>query len=112
MVHESESVAWLHAERRITIAEVAECCCLPEAAVRDLVECGALPPADPGASSWEFAADLLPGMRVAARLCADLELEARALPVVLGLLHRIERLETEARALRAQLVRPPSPTNP
>lgn len=112
MVHESESVVWMHAERRITIAEVAECCGLPEAAVRELAECGALPPADPGAAAWEFAADLLPGMRAAARLCADLELEAPALPVVLGLLQRIERLETEARALHARLARPPSSTNP
>ncbi|HSJ97374.1 MAG TPA: chaperone modulator CbpM [Myxococcota bacterium] len=108
MAHEPEGVVWLHAERRITLVELSRSCGLAEQVVRDLVEYGALQPADPAAPAWEFAAARLPALRAAARLLGDLDLEPEppALGLVMSFLQRIEGLEAEVRELRARLVEP------
>jgi chaperone modulatory protein CbpM len=97
---------WLHAHHQVTIVELAEFSGFPEPLLRELVEYGALSPVDPAAPEWKFGADCVAEVRAAARLREDLELETPAVALALSLLRRIERMEAEMRALRAQLVRP------
>ena len=101
---EHETV-WLHAHVHVTLVELAETSGLSESELRDLVDMGALVPADPAAAEWVFRSDCVASLRKAARLCHDLELETGAMALVLTFLERIEHLESEVRHLRAQLVR-------
>jgi chaperone modulatory protein CbpM len=97
---------WLTTQRSLTIVELAETCGLPEEVLRDLIEYGALLPADPRASEWVFSAHCVASVRTAARLGKDLELDTPVLALVLSFLERIEGLESELRHLNAQLQRP------
>ena len=108
MAHEHEDAMWLHAESRITIVELAQFSGLREEVLRELVEYGALAPAQPGAGELDFNARCVASVRTAARLSNDLalELETPALALVLSFLERIEELEGRLRALDAQLARP------
>jgi len=106
MAPERDDTMWLHAQAQISIVELAETTGLPEDVLRELVECGVLLPAGSSAPEWAFGSECVASVRRAARLCNDLELESSALAVVLSLLERIERLEAEARHLRAQLFAP------
>lgn len=96
---------WLDARRRLTIVELSECTGMPVAVLRELVEYGALVPAEPGAGEWDFHGDCVASLRAAARVGADLELEVPALALVLAYLERIARLEDEVRRLGALLGR-------
>jgi chaperone modulatory protein CbpM len=98
-------VDWLHAETRVTLVELAQTSGLPEELLRELVEYGALEPAE-GADEWCFNADCVVRVRTAARLRNDLELETGSLALVLSFLERIERLEAQVRHLHAQLAAP------
>ncbi len=109
MSADRESAQWLHGHYQVSIVELADSCGLTETIVRELVEYGALMPADPAAEPWMFSADWVARMRKAARLRADLELETAALALVLSFLERIDRLEHEIARLGAQL---PSPARP
>ena len=106
MATEQEDALWLHAQRQVSIIELSQSCGVSEALVRELVEYGALAPADPGAEEWCFTADCVVRVRIAARLCGDLELETPALALVLSFLERIDELEAEVRRLSAQLAVP------
>lgn len=106
MAAEDEDALWLHAQRQVSIVELAQSSGLTETTVRELVEYGALMPADPQAREWAFSADCVVRVRTAARLCTDLELETGALALVLSFLERINRLEGDVRNLQAQLVAP------
>ncbi len=97
---------WLHAHEQVTIVELAECSGLPESLLRELVEYGALSPADPQAVEWVFSGDCVVSVRRAARLRNDLELETPALALVLSLLDRLHRLDAEVRHLSAQITVP------
>ena len=101
---EHDDVLWLHARHEISIVELAQCAGLDEADVRELVEYGALSPAD--AQAWTFSADCVSRVRTAARLRADLDLETPTLALVLSFLERIDALEAEVRNLAAQLQSP------
>jgi chaperone modulatory protein CbpM len=103
MATDSEDVTWLHAQRTVTIVELAEACGLTVASVEELVEYGALAPVDPEAQT--FTAAYVATLREAARLCADLELEMPSMALVLRFLGRIHDLEAEVRHLKAQLPR-------
>lgn len=92
---------WLHAQR-ITLVELSEACGLPVATVEELVEYGALAPAD---AAGTFRAECVARVRDAVRLCGDLELETHAMALVVRFLGRIDDLESEVRRLRAQLPR-------
>lgn len=105
MAHEQEDALWLHAERRVTIVELAEFSGLPEDVLRELVDYGALAPADPAAGELAFDARCVATVRAAARLSNDLELETRALALVVSFLERIEELESRVRELSAKLPR-------
>jgi chaperone modulatory protein CbpM len=105
MANELEGM-WLHSHAQVTIVELAECSGLPEALLRELVEYGALAPADPESREWVFSGDCVVLARTAARLRNDLELETPALALVLSLLEQIHRQEAELRRLGAQLSSP------
>ena len=98
---ESDDVVWMHAERTISIVELARYCGVQETEVRELVEYGALQPAEPS-EPMVFAADRASQVRSALRLCHDLELESASAPLVLSLLERIRELEERVRALSAR----------
>ena len=104
MATEHDDALWLHAQWRVSIVELAQLSGLQEEVVRELVEYGALSPADPQAREWAFSGDCVARVRAAARLCNDLEFETPALALVLSFLERIDRLEAEVRNLSAQLV--------
>lgn len=106
MDHEPEDTLWLHARRQVTLVELAQFSGIPESVLRELVEYGALAPLEPAAEEWKFAADCVAGVRAAARLRSDLELETPEVALALSLLERIDRLEAELRHLRAQRVEP------
>ena len=103
---DENDVMWLHSHAQVTIVELAECSGLPEPVLRELVEYGALEPADPQAREWVFGGDCVVRVRTAARLRNDLELETPALALVLALLDEIHRQEGELRRLGAQLSSP------
>ena len=105
MAHEQDDAVWLHAGRRVTLVELAECCGLHEDVLRELVDYGALAPADPAASVLAFNARCVATVRTAVRLSNDLELETRALALVVSFLERIDDLEEHVRELSAKLPR-------
>jgi chaperone modulatory protein CbpM len=96
---------WLHAESQVTLVELSRSSGLPEEVLRELVDYGALEPAE-GAGEWCFSADCVVRVRTAARLRNDLELETPSLALVLSFLERIQHLEAEVRHLHAQLAAP------
>lgn len=75
---------------------------LPEGELRELVRYGALMPRDPEAPTWTFEARWLVVAKTASRIRRDFELDPHAVSIVLSYVERIERLEAELRALRAQ----------
>jgi hypothetical protein len=97
---EHDDVVWLHAERTLSIVELARYCGVQEIEVRELVEYGALQPAT--SEPLAFNADCAPQVRSALRLCHDLELESASVPLVLSLLERIHELEEHVRELSAR----------
>jgi hypothetical protein len=102
---EYEEVVWMHAERVISIVELARYCGVQEAEVRELVEYGALEPAG-AAEPLSFNAECAPQVRSALRLCHDLELDSASAPLVLSLLDRIHDLEERLRELSAKMGTP------
>ena len=87
----------------LTLEQLVELSDLPEVELRALVDYGALAPVDPRAAQWTFTAYWIGVARTASRLRRDFELDAHSLSVVLQYVQRIETLEAELRALRAQL---------
>jgi len=104
MATDRDDEVWLHARHEISIVELASCAGLSEAEVRELVEYGALAPAD--ATRWTFGATCVARVRTAARLRADLELDAAAFALVMRFLERIDELESRVRVLSAQAPEP------
>jgi chaperone modulatory protein CbpM len=102
---ENDEAAWLHAESRVTLVELAHTSGLPEDVIRELVDYGALAP-EPAAGEWCFSAECVVRVRKAARLRNDLELETGSLALVLSFLERIQHLEAQVRHLHAQLAGP------
>lgn len=94
---------WLDAHCEVTLAELASLSGLAEEELRELVEYGALSPNDPQGAPWTFSGECVVTARAAGRLRAGFDLDASALSLALGLLERIRVLETELRALQAQL---------
>lgn len=105
MTTEPEDATWMNDRTRITLEELAALSGLPDAILRELVECGALAPANPDDSHWTFSAHCVVTVRTAGRLRQDFELDANALALTLSFLERIRELEAELRAVRAQIPR-------
>ena len=90
---------------QVTLEELATLSGLPDLTLRELVECGALVPADPEGSQWTFSARCVVTLRSAGRLSSAFDLDANALALTLSFLERIGELETELSVMRAQLPR-------
>jgi hypothetical protein len=99
----TEQVDWLHAHFELSLAQVCELSGLSETELRELVECGALAPADPGAREWTFGADRLVVARSASRLRKDFDLDSQGLALAVALLERVRDLEQQLRDLRARI---------
>jgi chaperone modulatory protein CbpM len=99
----SEQVHWLHEHYEFSLAEVCELSGLTESELRELVDCGAIAPADPNARDWTFGADRLVVARRASRLRRDFDLNPQGLALAVALLERVRDLEEEVRDLRAHL---------
>lgn len=106
MPDDHDKVQWLHGHYQVSVVELADTCGVSESTVRELVEYGALAPADPSVEPWTFSGEWVARMRRAARIGGDLELETRGIALVLSFLERIERLEGEIAHLSAQLAAP------
>jgi len=96
---------WLDAHCEVSLAELASLSGLAEDELRELVEYGALAPNDPRGAQWTFSGECVVTARAAQRLRASFDLDPNALSLAVGLLERIRALETDLRALRAQLPR-------
>lgn len=105
MEPEAIETAWMNEHSEVTLEELAALSGLPDAMLRELVECGALAPANADDLEWTFSARCVVTMRTAGRLRNDFELDANALAVTLSFLERIRELEDELHAVRAQIPR-------
>jgi chaperone modulatory protein CbpM len=94
---------WLDVHCEVSLAELAQVSGLTEAELRELVEYGALVPANPQQARWTFSGECVLIVRTAQRLRESFDLDPNALSLALGFLERIRALEAELRALRAQL---------
>lgn len=103
MQTELHDVLWLSQAETVSLGELAGLAGLTEADVRDLVDCGALAPANPDEGQWIFTASCVVTLRRACRLRSDLELDTHTLALTLNLIEQIDRLESEVIQLRAQL---------
>jgi hypothetical protein len=89
-------------EHVVSLPELAELTGLPTATLAELVSSGAIEPIEAGSGEPRFGAVALSAARHARRLGEDFELDTHALPLVLGLLDRIDALEQQLRSLRAR----------
>jgi hypothetical protein len=93
---------WLDKSQEVSIIELMEVSGFSENEVLELVEFGAIEPADAQARPLSFYADCVITIRRMSRLRDELELDAHALTIVLGLLQKIQNLEICISLLRAQ----------
>jgi chaperone modulatory protein CbpM len=99
---ELTEMLWVE-ERVVSLSELAELTGLPAGMLEELVGAGAIEPIDAASAEPRFGAAALSAARHARRLHEDFDLDAQALPLVLGLLDRIDGLEQQLRSLRARL---------
>jgi chaperone modulatory protein CbpM len=85
------------------LPELAELAHLSPGMLEELVSTGAIEPIDTSSPEPRFGAAALNAARHVSRLRDDFDLDAQALPLVLGLLERIDALELQLQALRARL---------
>ena len=102
---EQGEAAWMTEHTQVTLEELATLSGLPDLTLRELVECGALVPADPEGVEWTFSARCVVTLRSAGRLGSAFDLDANALALTLSFLERIGELEAELSVMRAQLPR-------
>jgi chaperone modulatory protein CbpM len=100
MISEKGEGMWLDHHAVVTLADLAEHSGFTEEEVRELVDYGALAPAD--AEQWTFTAECMVTLRKASRLRGDFELDPHALALTLTLLERIGALEAQLAQMRAQ----------
>ena len=102
MQPDAHEALWLDPGERLTMKQLAESCGLTETYLHELIDYGVLMPANPGELQAAFSVDCVFRVRKATRLREDLELDIHALALAIRLLDRIESLEAELAALRAQ----------
>lgn len=105
MTNDRCEAVWPDEEGRLRLGDLAEASGLSEAELAELVEYGALTPADEAAGQWVFSVRSITVARSARRLREDYELEPHGVALVLAYLDRIRELEAQLRALQAQLPR-------
>ena len=92
---------WPDEHRCVPLRELAEVSGLSEAELVELVEYGALAPADTAGGAWVFAVSSVSVARTARRLGEDFALETHAVALLLAYVDRVHELEDELRALHA-----------
>ena len=97
-----EDALYLDTVTEVTWTQIVSASGLPESEVTELVRYGAIQPRDPDAPTWTFEARFLAVAKTASRIRRDFELDPHAVSVVLCYIERIQRLEAELGALRAQ----------
>jgi hypothetical protein len=90
---EHADAVWVTESREYSLAELVALSGLPEAELRELVEYGAVRPANLQAASWAFSGQCLLSVRAANRIRDSFELEPHGLALVVSLLERIRELE-------------------
>jgi hypothetical protein len=105
MIPDPAEPAWMTEHTRVTLEELARLSGLSDATLRELVDCGALAPADPEGDEWTFSARCVVTLRSAGRLGTAFDLDANALALTLSFLERIGELEAQLHAMQAQLPR-------
>ena len=93
---------WPDPHRRVPLRELADVSGLSEAEVVELVEYGALAPADATSGQLVFSVSAIFTARTAHRLGEEFALEPHATALLLAYVDRIRELEDELRALRAR----------
>jgi len=99
---EHADAVWVTESQEYSLAELVTLSGLPEAELRELVEYGALRPADPEAANWVFSGQCLLSVRAASRIRGSFELEPHGLALVVSLLERIRELEARLGQVYAQ----------
>ena len=106
MVEEPCDALWPDDDRqRLALRELAEVSGLTESELHELVEYGALTPAEPVEGQWVFSMTSITVARTASRLRAEFELEPHGVAVLLAFLERIHELEARLRDAEARLPR-------
>jgi len=105
MTSEHREALWPDEDQRLPLREFCDLSGLSEAELRELVDYGALAPADVATGQWVFSARSITVARTARRLREEFELEPHGITMVLAYLDRIRELEQALRELRAQLPR-------
>lgn len=88
--------------RSLSISELGERWGVNIAQLQDLLETGVIEPSTIRSGHGRFTLESAAFVRTACRLQQELELDAHAVGVVLGLLERVRALERELQALRAR----------
>ncbi len=106
MAPEQDDAVWVTESQHYSLAELVTLSGLPESALRDLIELGALRPANPEGPGWIFSGRCLLTVRAASRIQTSFELEPHGLALVVSLLERIRELESRLGHLEAQQPHP------
>jgi chaperone modulatory protein CbpM len=93
---------WPDPQRRVPLRELADISGLSEAEVVELMEYGALAPAEGATGKLVFSVSAIFAARTARRLGEEFALEPHAIALLLAYVDRVRELESELRALRAR----------
>jgi len=105
MTTDATDALWPDEQGRLRLPDLADLAGLSEAEVLELVECGALTPAEGTPGQWVFGIRSITVARTARRLREDFELDPHGVALLLAFLDRIRDLERELSDLRARLPR-------
>lgn len=94
---------WLDASETVTSTELSQVCGLSPAELEELVDYGALAPLTQDDQREFYSAGWVSPLRVAIKLRQDFDLDLFTVAMLLGYLTRIESLERQLNALKAQL---------
>lgn len=105
MTTERDEAFGFDEERPLALSDLADLSGLSEAEVLELVDYGALSPADATAEQCVFTVHAVTIARTARRLREEFELEPHGVALLLSCLDRIRDLEEQLRALQVRLPR-------
>jgi chaperone modulatory protein CbpM len=105
MAIEHGAPAWPEEGDHLQLSELADLAGISQGELLELMDCGALAPAEGAPGHWVFGMRSLTVARTARRLREDFELEPHGVALLLRLMDRIRRLEEELRELQARLPR-------
>lgn len=102
MKQQAPEWTWLDTRETVTFSQLSEACCLSATELKDLVEYGALTPLLIEREAQVFSASWVSPLRTASKLRRDYDLELFSVAMLVDYLSRIETLERELQAVRAQ----------